>query len=210
MGRKIIIVLLQKNPSGQKSYCCNTGPDHPSEIILSSAGLAPANGPPFANELFMKTRGLHDADEHEHKASPSAKNLDCPALPLCRKDRVLSSVAVGFVPEDIATQGASARVTVAPRRIRLTPWRAAWWHAPALAGATAQLPRPDDKDPHGLDVHQNGGKEYNQCGPLHLPDTTQMRASRLASPPYKLHKIEHERQHNGDLQSMEEVHDSSS
>jgi len=66
----------------------------------------------------VKLGGLKDADEHEDVASPSAEDLDHPALPHSGEDGIVTSSAIGNVPEDIATRGgAGPSLPVTPRRI---------------------------------------------------------------------------------------------
>jgi len=132
----------------------------------------------------VKLCRLEDADEHEGIASPSANDLDQPSLPHGREDGVLFSTAVADIPEDIASHTAFARRVVnRPRRVGQASrsaicgkWLYFWKRFAVNVGegnfravVAAELPRANDENPDGLDVHQDGRQKHVERGSVHCP-----------------------------------------
>jgi len=113
----------QSDERRQECRCpsCLSRKDGAARRLHRDSTVAPPDPPPLVDELEMKLGCLEDTDEHENVASPSADDLDHPALPDRRKDRVLTSRAIADVPENIPTRGgASPCFPVAPRRIGIS------------------------------------------------------------------------------------------
>lgn len=182
-------------------------PRHAGLSYLTSC--SPPNGAPLFGKFDVKPCRLEDTDKHEDIASPSADHLDQPTLPHSREHSVVTSRAVAHVPEDVAASGAFAagRRRSRPRGICHACGRTVAREPEARTSVTTNLPRAYDKNHHWLDINKNGRKQRDHGGSLPCPESA-FRPHPLASPPHKLRKIEHKRQHNGDLQSMEEINDS--
>lgn len=71
-----------------------TSPKADGAVLLPPLALARADLVPLLAHLLVQLRGLQDADEHEHKATPGAKDLHRPACALRRKRGELGTVAV--------------------------------------------------------------------------------------------------------------------
>lgn len=83
-----------KNKKNVNGLDWQTRPKADGAMLLPPLTLARADGVPLLAHLLVKLRSLQDANEHEYKATPGAKDLHRPARALRRKRGELATVTV--------------------------------------------------------------------------------------------------------------------
>jgi len=191
---------LHRNQKSVKGYCTLSQAEGKRRQCLATPDCSP-----LGSKLLMELSCLHNANEHEHKATPSAEDLDQPSFCLHWEGCQLSTSAIWRIPERISTSMAFSGHFTTPRRIRAARcWTILRRNAHIFTWSTTQLEWSNSQDHHWLHIGQYCRDESPQYWGIFIPTGTS--SGGLATPINKLNQVKHDGHHQCNLESVEKIH----